>query len=600
MTDALVREAIQNTLDARIENDKGQKQKARMRIYISGADGALPPEKVKKWFESLWPHVVAKGNGLREQPDINDPCEYLVIEDFGTTGLTGDPAAHEVDVAVPNNFLNFFRAEGHSDKSGEKGGSWGIGKNAFPRASRINTYFGYTSREDGKALLLGRSIVKFHRVHDKSFKSDGYWGERREDGLMLPVSDPDILFDFCHDFNLVRDSESGLSIIVPWYDAEETQGLSFEGLIEAVARGFFFSILNGILDVEICAPDQRKFLTANSIREAVEGADEKFASKELLPILDLACWREKLDAKNYFELSAPPAARAQNWADVTLDPVKLEEISARISAGERVAVKVPMHVRPLRKEPLETFFCVYLEASQSSHKPVFIRDELVIPDVKTSAVPGIRSLVVISDPPIAELLRRAETPAHTQWSSSTGNFKNQYAFGPSAITFVSTSVSRIMALINKSEQKLDPALTIDYFSIPAKSEQGPLKKAKRPKPVPGGGPAPAQPDLPATSKRFQVQSRKGGFSITPGEAAWKQDFKLRVKAAYDVRRGNPFNRYDPIDFDLKNFKPVMKNVSLIKAQGNIIRFQILDQDFHISLDGFDEMRDLYLDVKAVQ
>jgi hypothetical protein len=35
-----------------------------------------------------------------------------VFEDFGTTGLTGDPAAHQPIGDAANHFLNFFRAEG--------------------------------------------------------------------------------------------------------------------------------------------------------------------------------------------------------------------------------------------------------------------------------------------------------------------------------------------------------------------------------------------------------------------------------------------------------------------------------------------------------
>ena len=226
---ALVREGVQNTLDARLRQGNGSRVQARVRIYVSGPTGALPEARVRHWFDGIWPHTGAPGNGLRDQPEGPEPCPFLVFEDFGTFGLTGDPEAHVVTAGTANHFLNFFRAEGHSDKSGEDRGSWGVGKTVFPRASRMSSFLGLTVRsDDRRQLLFGRSILKYHSVGGTAYKSDGYFGRPRDDGFMLPIEEAGEIDRFRKDFHLKRRDESGLSVVVPWYEVNNEDGITGE------------------------------------------------------------------------------------------------------------------------------------------------------------------------------------------------------------------------------------------------------------------------------------------------------------------------------------------------------------------------------------
>ena len=87
---ALVREAIQNTLDARANGEA-----VRIRFYISGFSEALSPQRSQRWLGDAWPHLNAPDNGLRNIPGLQNPCPFLVIEDFSTIGLEGDPNAYD-------------------------------------------------------------------------------------------------------------------------------------------------------------------------------------------------------------------------------------------------------------------------------------------------------------------------------------------------------------------------------------------------------------------------------------------------------------------------------------------------------------------------
>lgn len=141
--EALIREGIQNSLDARKNGEK-----VMVRIRISGPDAAIARDDVKPFLTGLEEHLRVPGNGLREIPGDQENCPILVFEDFGTTGLTGNPAEWKPQSGSKNHFYHFFRAEGRSDKGEKDIGRWGVGKQVFPRSSRVNTVFGLTMRSD--------------------------------------------------------------------------------------------------------------------------------------------------------------------------------------------------------------------------------------------------------------------------------------------------------------------------------------------------------------------------------------------------------------------------------------------------------------------
>ena len=57
--EALVREGIQNSLDARLTVNGI----CRIRIFLSAEQGAIDAQKHARWFESAWPHYMAPKNG---------------------------------------------------------------------------------------------------------------------------------------------------------------------------------------------------------------------------------------------------------------------------------------------------------------------------------------------------------------------------------------------------------------------------------------------------------------------------------------------------------------------------------------------------------
>src|SRR5439155_10988758 len=165
LADALVRESIQNSLDARAPRSRSA---VRVRFRFAAGAHALHPEAVGEYFDGLEAHLHAAAKTMHTiLPRPDEPMPYLLIEDFGTRGLTGDPHVDpELEPALherndeKNDFFYFWRNVGRCNKGDMDRGRWGLGKAVFTVAARIRTIFGITRRaDDDRALRLGQSVL---------------------------------------------------------------------------------------------------------------------------------------------------------------------------------------------------------------------------------------------------------------------------------------------------------------------------------------------------------------------------------------------------------------------------------------------------------
>ncbi len=587
--DALVREGIQNSLDEALD------QTVRVKILLARDNHALPGDKAVNWFKGAWSHLHASGNGLREPPRQDEPCPFLVFEDFGTGGLRGDVNQAFDRPLIKNSFFYFFRAEGRSGKTETAIGRWGVGKYVFPRSSRANLFFGLTIRaDDSKRLLMGQTVLKTHKVANHHYCPDGYGGERGRDGLILPVSDASTLNQFTRDFRLSRTTEPGLSVVVPWLDPEFT----LDSVKEAVVRGYFYPILSGTLVVSVGTPESTTEINAETL--AAVALDLKGdVAKDLLPLIKLAEWAAFRPAQEIIRLN-PCRPERPDWSDDLIPSDKLDAMRQKLASGEKLAVRASLTVREKGKEPRPTWFDFFLwQDGYEGGRPAFIREGVIISDMRPPRVRGVRSLVVIEDPPIAGLLGDSENPAHTQWQRDSSNFKGKYVYGSAYIKFVTEIVASFVYALRAQEEEEDPALLLDIFSLPGE-EQQPERRGEK-KVIERGKVEAPPPDLEPRKKRFRIQKIKGGFAVVKGDAATTPPAELDIRMAYDVRRGNPLRKYHPADFRVEQrpieLDPAPIGVNILQREANRIRVEVTDPDFRLSVRGFDENRDLYVNVK---
>ncbi|MBI2949002.1 MAG: hypothetical protein HYY23_15280 [Verrucomicrobia bacterium] len=593
VAEALVRESIQNSLDASLKTGSTPVQ---VRFHLATGPDALPARTVRQYFADGWKHFRAQDNGLDDVPQSGDSCPFLVIEDFGTTGLVGDITQYRNLPNTNNPFYYFFRTEGRSGKGEQDRGRWGIGKYVFPRSSRINAFFALTVRkDDSNRFLMGQAVLKSHVVGNRYYTPDGDYGEEASDGLVMPTSEEGFLNRICEDFSISRRNEPGLSVVVPWVVEE----IMRDAILQAVVKGYFFPILCGGLEVSVAEAGQETRVDRDTLATVCRQFGEEF-EKEMLPLVNLTIWARDSAPSETIRLNRANAQRPK-WEPKLIPDDKLTELRAKYRAGQKLALEIPLTVLERDHPTRESFFKVFLvKEGTEEGAPVFIRDGIIIADVRGRWVSGVRALVVIDHPPLAKLLGDSENPAHTQWQKDREHFKFRYTFGKSYIDFVTQSVSMFVRYLNESDEEPDRDLLREIFSIPKRPEtEEPKEKATTRKRKKGEVVKP-DPKPEPRLRRYTLSKVTSGFSITRGHAGAPIPSEIRIAAAYDRRRGGPLAKYSPADFKL-NEAPLAVEVSggeIIEKQLNRLVVSILEPDFRVTVTGFDENRDLFVDVDA--
>jgi hypothetical protein len=199
---------------------------------------------------------------------------------------------------------------------------------------------------------------------------------------------------------LKRANKPGFSIVVPSVD----ERLNTDDLRRGIVRSFFWPILLGELEVELESPEKSWRINTETLA----------IHRDLLPpteaaVIEFASWASFAKPAEFVNLSEQAAVKPQ-WSQISdqlLPEAKLDEIRSRLEKDQRVAIKIPVRVRPKSNGSQEEMSCftIYLATCRDSgHRPIFLRDGIVITDVRSPLMSGTRSLVVTDDPPLAGLL----------------------------------------------------------------------------------------------------------------------------------------------------------------------------------------------------
>ena len=614
----LVREAIQNSLDAGIDG-----RTVRVRFVFSGQRHALLPYRAARYLDGLEDHVEAvveaggmaagasDGDGDEEESAAYDalacfdrPMDYLVVEDFGTTGLRGDIRAN-TEREQGNDFWGFFRSIGISPKGENDAGSWGLGKWVFPDASIVNAYLGMTQREgEENWLLMGMALLKTHHLGETKYRYYGSFAAHDdavdEQWFPLPVDADDFVQEAVGDFNLERLDDPGLSVIVPW----PKPALRPAAIARAVLTQYFLPIVRGDLVVEIIHPDEgtRTIDDASILGEAdrippSDRDDESPAS--LRGAIEFARWAIGLKADAHLELQAPNRHR---------DTIgeRLGTIRERYEEGKPLAFRFTTNVRRAgQTQPVSSSFRVYLERDDDLNEghDYFVRGHLRIPHMDHIKRQKARALVLVDGgSELGHLLRDAEGPAHDRWDHSEPRLKERWSGGQARVDEVRRAAERLLLrLVERPRERQMDALADLFPGDPSRIGRGQSRKQgdrTEPRPPPEARPSPLQVDSPAGA--FVLRKPTGSEKPVAG-TVWS------VRFAYDTVRGNPFTVFEA---GVKQGSPDFSLDGGLKMDGtegcapeitgpNTLRFEVTDEAFRLRVSGFDE-RDVKVEVRAEQ
>jgi len=91
------------------------------------------------------------------------------------------------------------------------------------------------------------------------------------------------------------------------------------------------------------------------------------------------------------------------------------------------------------------------------------------------------------------------------------------------------------------------------------------------------------------TKFLRLWRLRGGFRISGDRRATAYPPSIAVQMAYEVRRGNPFTRYEPLDFEVDK-PPItvrVRGAKLAICGQNLIQLLLERPDFDLRVTGYD-------------
>ncbi len=589
--ETIVREAVQNSLDA---TPNGEQTRVSFR-WTDWEAGLEAP-----WLENLLSdqldHAAASGIEI-DQISFSRPTA-LVIEDFGTTGLTGS-----VEKKDEGDFSDFWRRHGKSHKTGTRRGRWGLGKLVYSSSSMIGAFFGITVREaDPSAWLMGQTVLDLHTHNGKEYPPHAYFSEMKgndiQDMIPVPSDDEGYIAEFTRQFGLKRTSEPGLSIVIPF----PHESLVPEKMIGVAIVNYFYPILTGQLVMEF---DDRVLNAANIHQLAHEHAKGKIPDIDELFLF--------IEESSRALENGDPLSLKEGWVDdARLDEddfseEDLEKLRTDFAEGGLVGVRLPLQVKTKPdKKNYDTEFHVFVKRPEGITKGVdlYVRGGLTLPAESKFGDRKAYGVMVANDEVISSFLGDAENPAHTKWTYNAEKLRKNYVAPGNRLKVIKNAVVNFYDMLVQAEEEEDEKALAEFFFMEEPEQPGSPGGKKSPVPR-----TPPDDEIKVTGKSrpVRLETTKEGFSMRPGDGAGTARYPviLRVRAAYDTAAGNPFRKYNPLDFDFNSRKGpgiavTRKTVSLENRESNRLVFEISGPAFRIDVFGFDPNRDLLVKLSITE
>jgi hypothetical protein len=574
--EALVREAIQNSLDARPNSPKGT---ATVKFTFRTV-GEL--KRLHEYHKELHPHLDACGVDL-PKPAANEP-HVLLVEDYGTVGLTGP-----LDEDDEGHFSLFWRNIGSSSKGENKGGRWGLGKTVFPNSSKISAFFGITFRKgDRGPILMGQVALKKHKIRNQTFQPHAFYCASGREEFEKPITDKSETEKFEKLFGTERGNQPGFSAAVLF----PHESLKPKELLLAVIEHFFYPILEGSLIVHVDA----EVIDKRTIHEIV--ASRRFPElHRLKQIIQFATEVVALEkAKNHVvdsvsKMNFPSGGIGKEC----FDQEHLAQMKKEYQDGKILGLTVPVTIRSKSEGESHSYIYLFLQhlPGLTHSADYYLRGGIsVIENRSFGETDECLGILLAEEEKVSKFLGDSENPAHTNWNSRSAGLEKKYRDSMKTVLFIRKSLRQFFDLLAKEEGVTDPDALLDFFF----EESGPRGPEVKPPPPPPP-PPPRRPVL------VEVRKIEGGFRATSGPDLKKENLPLKVSIlmAYDCLRGNPFKKYSPADFEIENPPIEVGTKGVKKASGtnNSLSFVVTEVDFVAEVKGFDPSRDLKIRTRVV-
>lgn len=267
----LAREICQNSLDARSPNvPNDQPVIVEFHRFKTGQDAFPGKEEMIEVLNNAKAFWEKRSNKkttkfFQDALDEMSQSEYcwMRISDFNTCGLIGTKA--EIDDSTPWN--NLVLSSGVSEKEGDEGGSFGIGKFATFPCSSLRTCFYATKTikdENGSEEEAFEGVARLVSYRNQSggvTLGNGYYVQDCAPLEVIPSVDE----------SFVR-TVPGTDIYIPLFISDEDW---LEDMRDSVLDGFLYAILNGKLEVRLWDDNQKIIINQNWLKDWCLSEDVK-------------------------------------------------------------------------------------------------------------------------------------------------------------------------------------------------------------------------------------------------------------------------------------------------------------------------------------
>lgn len=578
LSETIVRESIQNSLDAAIDDPSNIKVSFRWLDKTRG----LEPDFFEQIFEGQLKHAKEAGLDL-DNIDFKNPTA-LVIEDFGTKGLTGSITEKDDD-----NFSDFWRRHGKSHKTGKSRGRWGLGKLVYSTTSQIGAFFGVTYRAgDSGTHVMGQTVLNLRKVDGKEYPPHGFFadiiGEDIYSEIPVPLKDSKLVDKFVSQFSLSRKDTSGLSVIIPFPNPK----FSLDAMIGVAIENYFYPIITRQLVLQFDGIE----INNTNIRELAH----KYATdsiKDIDQIFDFIEEAHSIEEKDLLVLK-PSWADDEILGEDDFKPEDLEVIRDKFTSEQLVGLRLPITIKKKDGTQHETFFSVFIKRPNELTKgsDLYVRGGLTLPGESKFRERKALGAMVADDEVICSFLGDAENAAHTLWIASAEKLRKNYQRPAKIVKVIKNSIVQLYDMLAEVVDEVDEeALRSFFWMDEPEGTQAKKKQKKTPVVI-------IEPPKPRP-KDFHISETNDGFSVVSAKDADLDRFPqtIRIEAAYDVATGNPFKKYNPLDFKLGknggiNISMTTDAAKLISSKENIIRLEVTKLPFKLNAAGFDINRDL--------
>jgi hypothetical protein len=570
-SETFVREAIQNSLDARLDPAKP------VAVNFTFHSDEIGPRR--PFLEQVINHRKKAGLEI-PQEWTNGNVRWLLVEDFNSKGLGGSLSSRVSD------FWNYWLNFGLSNKDGSGRGGRGIGRVTFLIASRLQSVIGYTRRAaDGSTAICGMAVLRAQEDGDDLKSTHAYLAEVEAGNIYA-------LHDSSEFQNRTRSAfkftgydgeyQSGLGLAI-LYPHVELRACS---ILAAAIENFAPALMNGSLLLNV----DGRVLNASTIDTIALEIAEHLNDEAI-----------KADVARYLKLvrlaqteASPQTIKLPNAQNSDFESLRkstaIKALQQKIANGQDVVLEIAF---PLTRNGAtnDVSLKAAIGHAGSGKRPIdrLFREGMGLPDVRAKSPGELDLVMLVGEGELAVYLNFCEGKAHLDLLESKDvrqKLEERGFDGPRVKRLVKNLPIELRLLLTPDVTAPDSHVFDSYFSKPSEK---PGKKKKPNKPD-----DPPEPPPPPKVPAFRVQTLDDGLRIkaNPEYADWPVNLTLTLAYADGTRRPS----WSPFDFKLEDLNINHTDCELTTDK-NKLKASDCGPYTEIEITGFDNNRELDTNIR---